>query len=148
MTEDFYLCGNVKVMEDVLDGVIVPHWCSGSVLMFALLVALIVLASLTLVEAVRWFIERCKRGFSREDIWKTVLFAVLFVTSCYRGYFYFEPLLRWAYCVLRISSTPSLEVLQDGMIIQEYISEEIVRGVSRIVLYFSAFLLIRKDRKH
>lgn len=133
-------------MEDVLDGVIVPHWSFGSVVLALLFVAFVVSVVLVLVESSGWMVSRSRRGWSCGDVWKAVLFAALVVTSAHRGFVYLRALCYWLYCVLRISSTPSLEVLQMGMIIQEAVWLEALRCLSHLALYSVCYLLIRKDR--
>lgn len=49
-------------MEDVMEGIVIPHWSFGSVLLLLCIVALVVVVSLVVVEAVRW----C-RAVLRED---------------------------------------------------------------------------------
>lgn len=132
-------------MEDVLKGIVVPRWSFGSVVLALLFVCFVFVVVLVVVEASGWTVSRIRYGWSRCDRWKSFLFAVLVVTSAHRGFVYLRALCYWLYCVLRISSTPSLEVLQMGMIIQEAVWLEALRCLSHLAVYFVSYLLIRKD---
>lgn len=134
-------------MEDVLEGIIVPHWSFGSVVLFIFIAVSLAFVALTVFSAAKWLSGRCRRRFSVEDTWKVVFFCLLLVLSAQRGVYYYHALYDWAYCVLRISSTPSLDVLQMGMIIQESIWLEVLRCASHAALYAASWLLIWKDRE-
>ena len=135
-------------MEDVLEGVVVPHWSFGSVVLLLLVVLQLVVVCLVVVEAVRWFrAVRREDGGVRSRMGWIIGFVLLVLTSAQRGWVYFRGLFQWIYLVLRIDTTPGLDLLQMGCIIQEGIWLEALRALSHIVLYGVAYCVIRSGRE-
>ncbi len=139
--------GKALNMEDMLEGIVLPQWGLGSVMLLIVLVVSLVFVVLVPVESGRWLSSRLKGGLTREDMWKAAIFCLLVVMTAYRGYVYYHPLFRWVWCLLGVCDTPSWETLQDAMLIQESVWAEVLRCASHALVYAVVWVLIRRDRR-
>ena len=68
-------------MEDVLEGIVVPHWNFGSIVLVVMLLAALVTLALAAIEAFRWIEAKRKKGFTRGDWWIVILFVLFIIAS-------------------------------------------------------------------
>lgn len=137
----------IWLMEDVLEGIVVPEWNIWSALLLVLLIAGVIMSILTLVESIKWLVSAIRNKAIKKHTSYILWFVLLLITSAQRGYAYLSANACWVITLLKLDKTPNWDVLQYGCIIQESIKLEVLRAASHAILYTVSFLIIRKSRK-